>query len=242
MPIGVLGLAFGLLSLVGFGVSLEQIIATGSWRDWTMFDWIVNIGLQLFLLFPIFKLVKLVGTTAALSAGWLARLASKIPLIGTIATWLWAGKTALKTFYELYMMKWFTKGGIFFELGSLAGFFLKLFKKHPILVFALVLLSSLADGVFSGIYQLWGDISIRAANAAFEAISKMMSEGGYGDPISETVAILSGSKSSLPPCFTSIWGAVGASECFGLVITTFQYMALLSSIRVGYRLYGKSGV
>ena len=70
-------------------------------------------------------------------------------------------------------------------------------------------------------------------------VSNALREGGYGNPISDSIAIMTGAKSSLPPCFTAIWGAVGASQCIGLIVTTFQYLALLSALRTGYRLYGK---
>ena len=243
MPIlGILGTIWGLASVFTFGWSVYDIISTGEWRDWSLFDWIVNIGFQLFLLWPIFKGVKAAGTAVSAAGGTLSRLLEKVPLLGKIATWIWAIKTAFKTFYDLYLMKWFTKGGILYELGNAARGLLNLVRKHPILFVALMLLSSVADGVFSHIYQLWGDLTMRAANAAFEAVSAAMDRNGYTNPIYEAIDILSGSKSTLPACFTAIWGAVGASECIGMIITTFQYIALLKSMQLGYRLYGKNGV
>lgn len=243
MPImAVLGSLVGILGFVGFTVSVGQVIATGEWRDWSLFDWIVNIGFMVFMLYPIAQVGTLTGKLVAFVGGSLVKLLSKVPLLSKIVDWLWAIKTAFKTFFDIYLMKWFVKGGIFYEIAHGVQTLLKFFTKHPILLFALMLMSSLAEGVASGLFQLWGDLSLRAANAAFEAVSRAMNDRGYGDPISESIAVLSGAKSTLPPCFTAIWGAVGASECIGLVVTTFQYLALFASLRVGYRLYGKNGV
>lgn len=243
MPImAVLGGLVGILGFVGFTVSMGQVIASGEWRDWSLFDWILNIGFMVFMLYPIAQAGTITARLIAFIGGNLARLLSKVPLLSKIVDWLWAIKTAFKTFFDIYLMKWFVKGGIFYEIGNGVKTLLQFFTKHPILFFAMMLFSSLADGVASGLFQLWGDLSLRAANAAFEAVSKAMNDRGYGDPISESIAILNGSKSTLPPCFTAVWGAVGASECVGLVVTTFQYLALFASLRVGYRLYGKNGV
>ena len=243
MPImAVLGGLVGILGFVGFTVSMGQVIVSGEWRDWSVFDWIVNIGFMLFMLYPIAQAGTLTARIVAFLGGTVARLLSRLPVLSKLVDWIWAIKTAFKTFYDIYLMKWFVKGGIFYEIGAGVQTLLKFFTKHPILLFAMMLFSSLADGVASGLFQLWGDLSLRASSAAFEAVSQAMQDRGYGDPISESIAILNGSKSNLPPCFTAIWGAVGASQCIGLVVTTFQYLALFASLRVGYRLYGKNGV
>lgn len=243
MPImAVLGGLVGILGFVGFTVSMGQVIASGEWRDWSLFDWIMNIGFAVFMLYPIAQTGTLVAKLAAFVGGTVVKLLSKVPLLSKLVEWIWAIKTALRVLYDAFFIKLFQKGGWFYEIGRGVKTLIGFFTKHPILFFALMLFSSLADGVASGLFQLWGDLSLRAANAAFEAVSQAMSDRGYGNPISESIAILNGSKSTLPPCFTAIWGAVGASECIGLVVTTFQYLALFASLRVGYRLYGKNGV
>lgn len=241
MWMGILGLLGGVLSLTTVVISVGEILVTGSWRDWGIFDWVVNVGMSVLSLLPFVGTIPMVGRISALGFAWLAKLVSHVPLIGKIATMIWALRTGLRTFFDLYLMKWFVKGGWLYNIGRAVAQLVMQLRK-PWVLFGVLLLSSLADGIFSRVFQIWGDISLRAANVAFEMVSRAMSEGGYGNPISDSIAILAGSKSSLPPCFTAIWGAVGASECIGLIVTTFQYLALLSALRVGYRLYGQNGV
>lgn len=241
MWFGILGILGGVLGLGSLFYSVGDILATGSWRDWGFFDWVVNVGLSVLSLYPFVSIMPLIGKIGALGFGWIGKLLAKMPLIGKIATWIWALKTGLKVFFDMYLMKWFVKGGWLYNIGKAVAQLVGQLRK-PWVLFGVLLLSSLADGIFSRIFQLWGDISLRAANAAFEMVSNALREGGYGNPISESIAIMTGAKSSLPPCFTAIWGAVGASQCIGLIVTTFQYLALLSALRTGYKLYGKNGV
>lgn len=241
MWMGILGILGGALGLASVFYSVGDIITSGSWRDWNLFDWIVNIGLSVLSLFPFVSTLPILGRLSALGFGWIGKLLAKLPLIGKIASWFWALKTGLKVFFDMYLMKWFIKGGWLYNLGKAVAQLVGQLRK-PWVLFGVLLLSSLADGIFARIFQLWGDISLRAANAAFEMVSNALREGGYGNPISDSIAIMTGAKSSLPPCFTAIWGAVGASQCIGLIVTTFQYLALLSALRTGYRLYGKNGV
>ena len=67
-------------------------------------------------------------------------------------------------------------------------------------------------------------------SVAYDRVGAIMDDAGYGDPIGDAVMILRGAKETLPPCFTAVWGLVGASECIGLIITTFQYMFLLAAL------------
>lgn len=241
MWLGLLGLLGGVFGFVGFSYSLGDIITSGAWKDWSLWQWVANIGQLLFCLLPFVGSVPLIGRLSAFGFGWIAKLLSHVPLLGKIATMIWSIKHALKVFWNIYMMKWFVKGGWLFNMGKAVAKLVQYCRK-PWVLFGLLLLSVYSDGILTRMFQLWGDISMRAANAAFQAISSMMSQGGYGNPISESIAILTGAKSTLPPCFTAVWGAVGASQCIGLIVTTFQYLALLSALRAGYKVYGKNGV
>lgn len=241
MWLGVLGIIGGIAGGLSFVYSLGDILASGAWKDWSLWQWIANIGQLLFCIFPFVSSIPMLGRVGAVVGGILAKLLAKIPLVGSIASWIWAGWHAVKVFFNLYLMKWFVKGGWLYEMGKAVAKLVQYCRK-PWVLFGLLLLSTFSDGILTRVFQLWGDLTMRAGSAAFEAVSRMMSEGGYGNPISESIAILTGAKSTLPPCFTAIWGAVGASQCIGLIVTTFQYIMLLSALRQGYKLYGKNGV
>lgn len=241
MWLGVLGLVGAVAGGISFVYSFGDIMVSGAWKDWSLWQWVANIGQLLFCLFPFVSQFPMIGRLAAIAVGWIAKLLSKLPLLGKLVTWIWALKTAFKTFFDLYLMKWFVKGGWLFNIGQGLAKLVQYMRK-PWVLFGMLLLSTFSDGILTRLFQLWGDITMRAANAAFEAVTKMMSEGGYGDPISQSIAILTGAKSTLPPCFTAMWGAIGASQCIGLIVTTFQYLMLLSALRQGYKVYGKNGV
>lgn len=241
MWLGILGLVGAVAGGISFVYSFGDIMVSGAWKDWSLWQWVANIGQLLFCLFPFVSQFPMIGRLAAISIGWIAKLLSKLPLLGKLVAWIWALKTAFKTFFDLYLMKWFVKGGWLFNIGQGLAKLVQYMRK-PWVLFGMLLLSTFSDGILTRLFQLWGDITMRAANAAFEAVTKMMSEGGYGDPISQSIAILTGAKSTLPPCFTAMWGAIGASQCIGLIVTTFQYLMLLSALRQGYKVYGKNGV
>lgn len=241
MWLGILGLVGAVAGGISFVYSFGDIMVSGAWKDWSLWQWVANIGQLLFCLFPFVSQIPMIGRLAAIAVGWIAKLLSKLPLLGKLVTWIWALKTAFKTFFDLYLMKWFVKGGWLFNIGQGLAKLVQYMRK-PWVLFGMLLLSTFSDGILTRLFQLWGDITMRAANAAFEAVTKMMSEGGYGDPISQSIAILTGAKSTLPPCFTAMWGAIGASQCIGLIVTTFQYLMLLSALRQGYKVYGKNGV
>lgn len=241
MWLGILGLIGGIAGGLSFVYSLGDIMVSGAWKDWSLWQWVANIGQLIFCLFPFVSTLPLIGRLAAVSAGWIAKLLAKMPLLGKLVAWFWALKTGFKTFFDIYLMKWFVKGGWLFNMGKALAKLVEYCRK-PWVLFGMLLLSTFSDGILTRLFQLWGDITMRAANAAFEAVSRMMSQGGYGNPISESIAILTGAKSTLPPCFTAVWGAVGASQCIGLIVTTFQYLMLLSALRQGYKVYGKNGV
>lgn len=241
MWLGILGLVGAVAGGISFVYSFGDIMVSGAWKDWSLWQWVANIGQLLFCLFPFVSQFPMIGRLAAIAVGWIAKLLSKLPLLGKLVTWIWALKTAFKSFFDLYLMKWFVKGGWLFNIGQGLAKLVQYMRK-PWVLFGMLLLSTFSDGILTRLFQLWGDITMRAANAAFEAVTKMMSEGGYGDPISQSIAILTGAKSTLPPCFTAMWGAIGASQCIGLIVTTFQYLMLLSALRQGYKVYGKNGV
>ena len=217
MWLGLLGLLGGVAGFIGFSYSLADIVVSGAWRDWSLWQWVANIGQLLFCLLPFVNSIPMVGTLVAGLGGWIARLLSHLPLLGKLVTWIWSIKTALRVFWEMYLMRWFVKGGWLFNIGKAVAKLVQYCRK-PWVLFGMLLLSTLSDGIFTRLFQLWGDISLRAANAAFEAVSHAMSEGGYGNPISESIAILTGAKSSLPPCFTAIWGLWGLLLVSGLLL------------------------
>lgn len=241
MWLGILGLIGGIAGGLSFAYSFTDIMVSGAWKDWSLWQWVANIGQLIFCLFPFVSTVPVIGRLAAVAAGWIAKLLDKMPLLGKLVTLFWAFKTGFKTFFDIYLMKWFVKGGWLFNMGKALAKLVEYCRK-PWVLFGMLLLSTFSDGILTRLFQLWGDITMRAANAAFEAVTRMMSQGGYGNPISESIAILTGAKSTLPPCFTAVWGAVGASQCIGLIVTTFQYLMLLSALRQGYKVYGKNGV
>lgn len=235
---GVLGIAAAVALVVATGVDVYQVISSGEYKNWSLYDWIVNIGLAALSFFPFLSSFGALSKFGALLGGALWRFGSRIPVIRDIL--------ANMSVVQLYRAKgaaaaassvW-GKGKFMDKFGRGLKMFKDFFVKHPWLSMGLVLLSAQSDGLFSHLFQMWGDISLRAAEVAFDKVSEMMSDKGYGNPVSEAVAIIDGSKGSLPECFTAIWGAVGASECIGLIITTFQYLFLLSSITMGFKLYG----
>ena len=130
-----------------FSILLVILLHPVPWRDWNLFDWIVNIGLSVLALFPFVSTMPILGRICALGFGWIGKLLAKLPLIGKIASWLWALKTGLKVFFDMYLMKWFIKGGWLYNLGKAVAQLVGQLRK-PWVLFTVLLLSSLADGIF----------------------------------------------------------------------------------------------
>lgn len=229
-----------LLSVVGVGYSVYDIISTGSWESWGFFDWVVNIGLILLAAFPllggVFTTLKGILVATGAGVGFFAKFA----IVTKLVDWLWAIKTALKTSWVFAAAHWFSRGGFLWSIGRAMGTILRLLKK-PWVLGGVLFASTMADGIGQRIYQLWGQASLKAFDVMLSTFENFASESGIGNPVVEAANIIRGSKSALPECFTAIWGAVEADVCIGLVISTFQYCILLSAIAQGYRLYGRYG-
>ena len=118
-------------------------------------------------------------------------------------------------------MKWFVKGGWLYNIGRAVAQLVMLRKPW---VFGVLLLSSLADGIFSRVFQIWGDISLRAANVAFEMVSRAMSEGGYGNPISDSIPDRCEVKSS-----SMLYCYLGCCWCFRVIGITTSVLAFCPS-------------
>lgn len=229
-----------ILGVVVTSYSITDIITTGAWKDWSWFDWIVNIGLVILGFAPLlgaaFNALRAILVGGAFTAGKLATMGG---LIGKIATWIWAIKTAFSTWWAVCRKLLFAKGSFLYNVAWYMGRIVAYLKK-PYVLFGVLFVSTLADGIGQRIYQIWGRLSMKAVDIAISTFQSFADEQGL-NPVSQAVAIINDSKSSLPECFTAIWGAVGADVCIGLIISTFQYIMLYKAIREGYRLYGKFG-
>lgn len=229
-----------ILGIVVTGYSITDIITTGAWRDWDWFDWLVNIGLVVIGLLPLiggaFNALKALLVGGAFTAGKLAAMGG---ILGAIGSWIWAVKTAIKVAWTVMKSHWFAKGTFLYNIGWYMGKIIQYLRK-PWVLFGVLAASTMADGIGQRIYQLWGRLTMKAVDIAVSTFEGFASEQGL-NPIGDAIAIINDSKSSLPECFTAIWGAVGADVCIGLIISTFQYIMLYRAIREGYRLYGKFG-
>lgn len=231
-------LTVGLFAVTGY--SIYDIVSTGAWKSWGVLDWLANIGFTLLALNPIYKALKAsVLVKSAVGGGLMAKL-TKVPLIGSLCVWVWEITSGFRMMIYKMLHPLLRKGGFLYELGRTSKGFVTTLTKRPWLIAAMFFASSMVDGIFQRIYQLWGDLTMRAANVMFEQVGKIMQDKGFGNPISEAISILDGSRSTLPPCFTAVWGTVGASECIGLIITTFQYLFLIAALRQGYKIYGRT--
>lgn len=238
MPVlALLGIVSG---IVVAGFSITDIITTGAWKNWSWFDWIVNIGFILLSLSPLigasFSALKAILVGGAINAGKLATMGG---ILGKIGTWIWAIWTSIKTIWQAMKMTLFAKGSFLYNVAWYMGKIIKYLRK-PYVLFGVLFATSMADGIGQRIYQIWGGISMKAVDIAMSTFERFADEQGL-HPIEESISIIRGAKSSLPECFTAIWGAVGADVCIGLIISTFQYIMLYRAIREGYRLYGKFG-
>lgn len=238
MPVlAALGIVLG---IVVTGWSITDIIITGAWKDWSWFDWIVNIGFILLGLAPLigaaFNALKAILVGGAFTAGKLATMGG---LLGKVGTWIWAVYTAIRTIWQAMKITLFAKGSFLFNVGWYMGKIIQYLRK-PYVLFGVLFATTMADGIGQRIYQLWGEVSMKAVDIAMSTFMSFADQQGL-HPIEESIAIIRGAKSSLPECFTAIWGAVGADVCIGLIISTFQYIMLYRAIREGFRLYGKFG-
>lgn len=238
MPIlAALGIVFPII-ITAYGIT--DVIVTGAWKNWDWFDWIVNIGLVFLgfspLLTAAFKALQALLVGGAFTAGKLATMGG---VLGKIGTWIWAGYTSIKTIWQAMKITLFAKGSFLYNVAWYMGKIIKYLRK-PYVIFGVLFASTLADGIGQRIYQIWGDLSLKAVDVAMSTFERFADEQGL-HPIEESIAIIRGAKSSLPECFSAIWGAVGADVCIGLIISTFQYIMLYRAIREGYRLYGKFG-
>jgi len=236
---GILGAAVAIVSVASAGYSIYDILSTGAYKNWSIGDWCWNICYLLLMITPFFDVFGGFVKTITLIAGGIGKLLMKVPLLGTLVSVAHSIYLGLKTAWEVWGLKLFAKGGWLYQFGKGVASLGRAIVKHPWLMFGLIFSTTMFDGILKRIYQLWGDLTLRAMNFMYERVASIMSDNGYGDPVSQAVGILNQSQGSLPPCFTAIWGAVGASECIGLIIATFQYLFLLAALVKGYKVYGK---
>lgn len=227
-----------IMGVAGAGYTLYDIISTGAYKDFSVADWLWNIAYLLLMLNPIFSVLGGIGKMVAVVGGVLGKLLMKVPLLGAAVSLLYQTFKAILFWLGINKHLW-QKGGFFFRFGEVVASLGRAVVKHPWIMFGLIFSSTMFDGILKRIFQLWGDLSLRAAGFVFDRVGQIMSDKGYGDPITQTVQMLDQSRSALPPCFTAVWGAVNASECMGLIITTFQYLFLLSALVKGYKVLGK---
>ena len=236
---GILGLVATVATVATSGRALVDIISTGAWKNWGIGDWLFAIVSALLVIWPFFSVFKATAATAtAIGGGIMGRLVA-IPIVGKIAGWCYGVYIILREAVYLILNPFFVKGGWLFKVGQAFEKIGKGMMNHPWIAFALLVCSQMFDGILTRIFQMYGDMSMRAASFMYENLSRIMTDGHYGNPVSDAIAILDGSRSTLPPCFTAIWGAVGASECIGLIITTFNYLFIYAALWKGFKVYGK---
>ena len=234
---GAISVGLTVLGLVSAGVGIYDAISTGSWREWGVLDWLFNIAVCTLSIFPFFTAFRSASAASAVTRGGILARLENVPFIGKIVTWIWAITTTFKTIWSVVMAPLFREGGFLYKFGKAITSNGKILK-HPWVLFGLLLGSTFFDGILKTIFQGWNHLAMKAANLSFEVIGDIMDEDGI-DPIHDITVILVEGKSNLPECFTAIWGAVGAGDCFGLIMTTFQYAFLVTALRNGFRLYGR---
>lgn len=233
----------GLLANIGLVVSgfvgFYNAATSGSWHNWGILEWLGNIANMCFMLFPIYNVFGAAAKGVMAVGGGLVKLLEKIPLVGRMTTYVRETAYILKMWANKVVPGLFANDGFLTKFGKRWSKLADLALKHPYIAAGLIFASSTFDGIVQRMFQAWGDLSLKAANYAYERLGKIMSEEGYGDPVTQAVDMMNTSSSALPTCFVDIWGAVGASECIGLIITTFEYMFLLSALLRGYKVYSK---
>lgn len=237
--LAVLGVLANVALVVSAGVGFYNAATSGSWHNWGILEWVANIANMCFMIFPFFNVFSAFAKGAMAVGGGLASLLSKVPLIGRVATYVRETAYILRMWANKVLPGLFAEGGFLTNFGKRFSKLADLALKHPYIAAGLIFASSTFDGIVQRMFQAWGDLSLKAANFAYERLGKIMSDDGYGDPVTQAVDMMNTSSSALPTCFVDIWGAVGASECIGLIITTFEYMFLLSALLRGYKVYSK---
>ena len=213
---GILGAAVAVISLTSGAYTIYDILTTGAYKNWSIGDWLWNIAYLLLMLNPFFDVFGGLAKTVVAIAGGLGRLLMKVPLLGTLVSLVHSIYLGFKTAWEVWGLRLFAKGGWLYNFGKGVASLGRGIIKHPWLMFGLIFSTTIFDGVLKRIYQLWGDLSLRALNFAYERVGEIMTDKGYDDPIGQAVAILDQSQNSLPPCFTSIWGLSERLNALGL--------------------------
>lgn len=238
MPLAILGVILSAVSVVSVVGGVAHAFASGTWKDWGVLEWLANVVALCLAFLPYFNVFKWGWTSVVAIGGGAMRLLSRIPLLGTIVGYLHSFWILLSTFVWYLGRAFYTKGSWLYNFGSRMADFARFIGKHPWIVFGLMFASTMFDNIIRHIFQMWGDLSLKAANFAYERLSSIMSSGGYGDPVTEAANMLDSASNSLPYCFTAIWGAVGASECIGLIIMTFQYIVLVYALSKSFAVAG----
>ena len=130
---GVLGAIAAIFTTVGLGYSVYDIISTGAWHDWNLFDWIVNIGLCALSIFPFFSAFRGATTAAAVARGGILAKLESLPLIGKVVTWVWAIYISIKEFLRLAVAPFFARGGFLFKMGTAFAIIARMAKKPWVL-------------------------------------------------------------------------------------------------------------
>lgn len=236
MPI--LAILGTILSVGITGYSVFDIVSSGEWRSWGFLDWVINIFFLILSIFPlvggIFAFIPKLATIGGVVSGYL----SKLGVVGVLLGKIYSKFRWFKEHTEYLWAALTRKGGFLWGVARSMGKMLK-YLKNPWVVLGLLITSSFSPGLMRRIYQIWGEISMNVAEIALDTVMGLVSDSGYGNPITEALNIISGAKEVLPSCFTAIWGAVEADLCFGMIVSTFHFLFLYNSISNGYRLYGK---
>lgn len=238
MPFAILGVVLSALSVVSVVGGMAHAFASGTWKDWGVLEWLANIGCICVALLPYLNVFKLGWASVAAIGGGAIKLLSKVPLLGKLAMYVAWTFDGLRKYWYLTAAVLFTKGSWLHRFGNRMADFARFLGKHPWIVFGMMFASTMFDNIIRHIFQMWGDLSLKAADFAYERLSSIMSSGGYGDPVTEAANMLDSASNSLPYCFTAIWGAVGASECIGLIIMTFQYIVLVYALSKSFAVAG----
>lgn len=223
------------IALAGMtGYSVYDIISSGSYQNWSIWDWLFNIGTTLFGFYPFLSGVKVASVA---KVGLFTRILNwleNIPFVGKFFGVLFTIKNLFVKTYDNIFGKLLAKGGFLFEGGKALSALAKLVK-HPILLFGLIASSSLFDGILQTIFRLLGNLTLKLADTMWKAIST----SGVENPSGDIAQVVTQSAQGLPPCVTAMWGACGASVCVGMVLATLEYILLLNAIAKGYYFYSR---
>lgn len=216
--------------------SIGSTIASGDWKNWGVLDWLGNIGLTIMCLFPILSTLRTAAVAGSLQIGSVLGKLSTLPLIGGLFSKLYELVELAKPTYTGLMGKIFSKGGFFDRLGKEGGVLGKI-KKHPWVTAGLLVSSTMFDSVLGNVFELWGNLSLKAGDKLWGVIDKLTTSMGSGNPMGELASVITSGKANLPPCVIQVWGALDSSTLIGMVITTLQYMFIVVAIRNGLSHY-----